>query len=228
MRLLHLAAIVIIFSMIKAQAAPEQVYWKWYQKNEDDLFNFEKNRDKVFYRLATQMKQVDQSVTFEFGPIVGGKREFVISADGIKDAFPAVERLFASAPKLERWVFIKFRPRRSPMDLDYEGVKAKVDDVFCTVEPDRGKAGVNVFIKGYQVGRKRQYTGIAFLMLDQALGEYDVETKVGFIEVRDFAEKSRLEKKPLKEVTKIFDDFWKFQTSNGEQSAARNAAPPHR
>jgi hypothetical protein len=217
-----------MFGMLKTPAAPEQQFWKWFQKNEDRLFNFEKDRERVFSQLTSEMQQVQESLTFEFGPKVEGKREFVISADGIKKAFPAVERLYASAPKLQRWVFVKFRPRRSPMDIEFEGIKVKVEDVFCSIEPDGKKAGVNLFFKGYKSDQKTQYTGIAFLMLDQALGEYDVETKVGFIEIHDFAEKSILEKKPLQEVTKIFDDFWKFNAANGEQSAAPNAASPHR
>jgi hypothetical protein len=87
----------------------------------------------------------------------------------------------------------------------------KADDVYCTVEPDGGKAGITVFIRGYEAGQGKIYKGIAFLMLDQALGEYDVETKVGFIQVKPFSADSKLEKKLIKELTKVFDDFWKYQ-----------------
>ena len=225
MRLSLAIVTVMMFGLFKALATPEQAFWNWFEKNEKMLFSFETNQDRVFGELAAKMQRVQESVTFEFGPVVEGKREFVISADGIKDAFPAVERLYASAPKLPRWVFIKFRPRRAPMDVDYEGVKVKVEDVFCTVEPDRNKAGITVYIRGYQLSRKKQYTGIAFLMLDQALGEYDVETKVGFIEVRDFAEGSNLEKKPLNEVTQIFDAFWKYKKADEERGTSTGSSP---
>ena len=100
------------------------------------------------------------------------------------------------------------------MDIDYSGVKVKAEDVFCTVEHDRSKAGITVFIRGYQEDKSRIYGGITFLMLDQALGEYDVETKVGFIATKPFSAHSDLEKKPIKEVTKVFDDFWKYQERN--------------
>ena len=211
-----------MFGLFKATATPEQEFWKWFQKNEAMLFSFEKNQDAAFASLGTQMNKVHESLTFEFGPIESGKREFVISADGIKDAFPAVERVYATAPKLDRWIFIKFRPRREPMDVEYGGVKVKVDDVFCTVEPDKGKAGITVFIRGYQTEHQKVYTGITFLMLDQALGEYDVETKVGFIETKSFSVHSNLEKKPITEVTKVFDDFWKFQQGNTNRVAPAN------
>jgi hypothetical protein len=211
--------------LFKALATPEQEFWNWFEKNEKMLFGFETNRERVFDELAGKMKRVHESITFEFGPVAEGKREFVISADGIKDAFPAVESLYASAPNLPRWVFIKFRPRRAPMNVDYDGLKVKVEDVFCTVEPDRNKAGIKVYIRGYQVSRKKQYTVIAFLMLDQALGEYDVETKVGFIEVRDLTEGSNLEKKHLKEVTQIFDAFWKYKKIDEERGSSTGSPP---
>lgn len=213
---------ITMFGLFKSEATPEQEFWKWFQKNETSLFNFEKNQDAVFQTLSTQMKKVHESLTFEFGPIKEGKREFVISGDGDKKAFPAVENLHADAPKLDRWVFIKFRPRRTPMDIEYSGVRVKTDDVFCTVEPDRGKAGITVFIRGYQVEQHKTYAGITFLMLDQALGEYDVETKVGFIQTKPFSAASELEKKPFKEVAKIFDDFWKYQKGNTNQVAPVN------
>ena len=211
MRFVCITFFITMFGLFKIEATPEQEFWKWFQTNEASLFSFETNQEVVFDRLATQMKKIHEALTFEFGPVENGKREFVISADGIKDAFPAVERLYASAPKLDRWVFIKFRPRRTPMDVQYSGVKVKADDVYCTAEPDGGKAGITVFIRGYEAEQGKIYKGIAFLMLDQALGEYDVETKVGFIQVKPFSAESELEKKPIKELTKVFDDFWKFQ-----------------
>lgn len=214
--ILRITLTAMIFSLFtsKSKATPEEDFWGWFSKNDGMLFSFEKDQEKIFDRLAAEMKKVNSSLTFEFGPIKDGKREFVISADGIKDAFPAVEQLYAAAPKLDRWIWIKFRPRRSPMDIEYGEVKVKADDVFCTVEPDGIKAGITLFIRGYQPEREKAYRGIAFLMLDQALGEYDVETKVGFIQTKDFSEKSELEKKPLKEVTKIFDDFVAYQKKN--------------
>ena len=214
MRLFHLALVFFMFGLFKANATPEQEFWKWFQKNETNLFAFEKNQEAVFDNLGTQMSKVHESLTFEFGPVENGRREFVISADGDKKAFPAVEKLYATAPKLDRWMFIKFRPRRIPMGVDYGGVKVKPDDVHCTIEPDRGKAGITVFIRGYKAEQHNIYGGIAFLMLDQALGEYDVETKVGFVETKSSSSPSELEKKPIEQAAKVFDEFWKFQEGN--------------
>lgn len=200
----------MIFSLFtsKAKGTPEQDFWNWFQKNDESLFHFENDQEKTFDRLATEIKKVHPSLTFEFGPVKDGKREFVISADGIRDAFPSVESLYAAAPKLNHWIWIKFRPRRLPMDIEYGGVKVKAADVFCTIEPDKGNAGLTLYVRGYQPDQAQTYTGIVFLMLDQALGEYDVETKVGFIQTKDYSEGSTLEKVPLKDLPNALDAFF--------------------
>ena len=203
-----IALIVMFFSLFThiARGTPEQEFWRWFEKNDASLFDFEKDQKAVFDRLTTAMHRVHPSLTFEFGPKQGDSREFVISADGIKDAFPKVISLHAAAPKLPRWTFIRFRPRREPMDIEYSGVSARAQDIQFSIEADGNKAGITLFIPGHTTQNHKTMVGISFLMLDQALGEFDVETKVGSIEVAS-PESAPSTKKPLKELPKAFDDF---------------------
>jgi hypothetical protein len=191
----------------RAHASAEAHFWKWFQNNEAMLFDFERDQEAVFDRLAGEMHKVHPSLTFEFGPKENGRREFVISADGIKDAIPSVESLYAAAPALERWQFIKFRPRRNPFDIEYGGVSVKASSVSVLLEPDGQKAGITVFIPGYTQEGHNTYAGIAFLLLDQALGEYDVETRVGFIDVKAPARTS-VQTLSLQELPNAFDDYF--------------------
>jgi hypothetical protein len=99
-RFTALMAIVILALLTgRANASPESDFWRWFQKNENALFDFERDQERTFDRLAAEMQKVDPSLTFEFGPKDDGRREFVISADGIVEAFPKVESLYAAAPK---------------------------------------------------------------------------------------------------------------------------------
>jgi hypothetical protein len=190
-----------------AQASPEADFWTWFQKNEATLFDFERDQEKTFDRLAAEMRKVHPGLTFEFGPKKGNQREFVISAEGIRDVFPKVERLFDSAPSLSRWKVTKFRPRREPMDLQYRGVSVKASSVFVLIGPDGSKAGLTVIIPGYSTVNQKTYRGLGFLILDQALGEYDVATRVGYIEVQGSSiENSKA--LPLRELPKAFDRFF--------------------
>ena len=204
-------ALIALMSMLgffvgRAQATPEEDFWRWFQRNEAALFDFELDQERIFDRLGAEMRKVHPSLTFEFGPKQRNRREFVISADGIRQAFPKVESLFAAAPPLPKWQFIKFRPRRELLDLSYDGVSVKASSVFVLLRPDGAKAGVTVVIPGYTKAAHRTYLAIAFLLLDQAIGEYDVETRVGSIDVQAPSTPGRAGHS-LRELPAAFDSF---------------------
>src|SRR6266851_340996 len=171
-----------------AGLTPEQAFWNWFQKNDDDLFDFEKDRERIFDRLSTEIHKVDPNLTFEFGPKENGRREFTISADGIRKAFPAVEKLYDAAPPLPRWKLQKFRQRREPSDISFRGIKVTASSVTVELRKTGEKVNLELFIPGYTETNRETYLSITFLLLDQALGEYDVETRVGEISVKGFSQ----------------------------------------
>lgn len=197
-----------LFSFGETQSS-EAGFWAWFEKNEAKLFEFERNQEVAFGKLKAEMAKVHPDLTFEFGPVEEGRREFVISADGLRDAFPAVESLHASAPHLSRWTFVKFRPRRLPMAVHLGYLQLEPSDVEVAVEADGDKAGFTVFVRGYNDARRKEFAQAAFLMLDQAIGEYDMETKVGFIEVKSFEQESSYQRHSLEKLSKMFDEFMK-------------------
>src|SRR4051812_44636605 len=85
-----------------ATASPESDFWAWFKKEDVKLFAFESNQEAVFNSLDAAIHRVNPDLTFEFGPVQDGRREFVISAGGIQSAFPAVESLHRAAPDLAR------------------------------------------------------------------------------------------------------------------------------
>jgi hypothetical protein len=187
----------------RAQATPED-FWKWFQSNEDMLFNFEKSREQTFDKLGAELHKLNPSLTFEFGPIEDGKREFVISADGIKEAFPQVEALYAAAPSLSRWKFVRFRPRRKPMDVSYGGISVRAASVTAQLVRNGQVADVTVFIPNYSEANRKAFVAVAFLLLDGALGEYDVEMRVGQIKV-EAAPTAQAKTSSLQDLPKAFD-----------------------
>lgn len=168
-----------------ARASSEDVFWSWFRQNDAVLFDFESDQEATFDRLAAEMHKVDPNLTFEFGPKEGGRREFVISADGVRATFPKVESLFAAAPALPHWKVVKFRPRRAPADIEYKGMKVDATKVAVVMEPQGAVTNVTVLIPGCSSDAYKTCQAIAFLLLDQALGEYDVETKIGRVSVRE-------------------------------------------
>ncbi|RZK20782.1 MAG: hypothetical protein EOO43_10970 [Flavobacterium sp.] len=78
-------------------------------------------------------------------------------------------------------------PCREPFDIEYSGVKVKAESVKVALDLERSKIGITLIIPDFTEEKRKIYTGVAYLILDQALGEYDVETKVGYIDVRSSA-----------------------------------------
>lgn len=164
----------------------EIAFWTWFQSHEDELFHFERDQEAIFDRLAAALRAVDADLTFEFGPPANGVREFVISAGGIKRAFPAVEKLHKSRPQLNRFQVTAFRPRRPVhYDIEYADARISPKDVYYKLCRDANpqKLGILLFLPGYSQNSHAIFGQIGYLFLDEALGEYDVETKVGFIEM---------------------------------------------
>jgi len=107
----------------------------------------------------------------------------VISADGMKDVFRAVVSLSKSAPSLSRWKITAFRPRRSPiMPIEIGTSKIDPSELQFTLLHDGRNVGIQIFIPGVQEG-ELVWQQIGYLMLDQALGEFDVETRLGLIKI---------------------------------------------
>ena len=165
-------------------ASREKRFWKWFQKNEDRLFHFENDQEAIFDDLQQKMTEVEPNLTFLFGPIRdNGKREFIISADGIAISFPAVEALHAEAPPLSRWIWVKYRPRLELGDHMTLGERTYLaSGITYKMYEDDGKVGLEVFMEGLTEEDRKFHQDIGFLFLDHILGEYDVETRVGFIE----------------------------------------------
>lgn len=203
------AALIMAFSLFLscAKKSPEVRFWEWFKNNEDMLFHFDRDRKRTFDKLKAAISKVHPGLTFEFGPDENGARDFVISADGLKDVFPAVESLHAAAPSLPRWRFIKFRPRRSAMTLQIGDIKLEPEDLEVAIEADGDKAGFTVFIKGYDKSCSNVLSQAAFIMLDQAIGEYDMETKVGFIEIKPYDVEPKYNRHSLVELPQMFDKF---------------------
>jgi hypothetical protein len=186
----------------------QDAFWEWFLQNERRLFEFdpldEDTREKLFDEIADQLQAIDRDLTFEFGP-PGSIREFVISAGGIKSVFPAVSALTASVPRLTRWRVTAFRPRRFPiMPLEINGKCVGPEDVHFTLVDNGKVAGIYLFIPSF-IESDVDFKQIGYLLLDEALGEYDVETRLGLIKMFSPDEHTEGERHPLPELPALFD-----------------------
>ncbi len=193
--------------MIKELFDPQLRFWNWFVKNESRIFNFdpmkEHDREQLFDELSEQLTKINPDLAFEFGP-KETRREFVISAGGIKSAFGAVTALVAAAPHLERWDIIAFMPRREPCSIEIGGKRIDPHEVQCSLIHNGQKVGVLLFLPGC-TDSEVAYKQIGYLFLDQALGEYDVEMSVGPIQMLAPEADTEGERFPLRDLPMYFD-----------------------
>jgi hypothetical protein len=198
-------------SMHSGSTSPAAVnqFWKWFVSHDDQLFHFEDDQEATFDALAAAMRAVDPNLTFEFGPVREGCREFVISAGGIKRAFAAVQHLASAAPPLARWQVIAFRPRR-PVEniIDFGGIRVDPAMVEYSLLASPTAVGIYLFVPGY-IKHDSRFGQAGYLLLDEALGEYDVETKLGLIETYAPEERMKGRRYRIAELPAHFDDVYR-------------------
>ena len=184
-----LILLALMATQCRAVGNPAEDFWTWFQAHESAYYALDPTnvieRERLFDDLSAHLTEVNEELTFEFGPVIDGRRDFVVSAGGTKEAFPAVRDLVEHAPALAKWRVIAFRPRRSPVNtIEFQDVSLDPEKVLVELVPDGDKIGLVVYMNHYTQARNTEFGQAAFLLLDEALGEYDVETKVGFIEFK--------------------------------------------
>ena len=157
-------------------------FWEWFQRNSERLGHFEADPESLFAELSGELARVHKGLTFEIGPEEAGRREFVISADGIRQVFPAVERLVAAAPPLPGWAVVAFRqPKSLDVSIQIGDYQLGAEDVWFSAAPEGNRTALRLYVRGYTAENRKLLGQAAFLLLDSALGEYVVETRVGAI-----------------------------------------------
>jgi hypothetical protein len=180
---------------------PEERFWGWFKAHDAELFTARTANEAIASELHRELQRIHPDLTFEFGPVEEKAREFVISADGLLGAFPAVIALGRAAPALAHWRVIMFRPPRLDVtQVRIGAVELDAKAVEFLAEPDGQLVGLSVSIPGYRETPENEYELAAYLLLDGMLGEYTVEKGVSFIEFMSPAQRRRGQWRPLTRV----------------------------
>lgn len=194
-----------------AKESKEKKFWKWFVKNETTIYEFEKGQEKVLDKISSKLTSYKDDVTFEISHVEDGKREFIISADGIADAFPYVESLVKSAPELKLFSVIAFRQRIDGYErfkLKYDGREFDVSKVWIYSRVEDGFFDVIVYHPDFNEQESNLFISGSYILLDMALGEYDVVRNIRYIDHQKLPENPiELGLKPFADLRKIFDEY---------------------
>ena len=167
---------------------PEQRFWRWFKGEEASLGAFDpvadpEGADEILDRVLERLADVQAGLTCEIGPTrEDGRREFIISADGIRERFPAVRRLALAAPPLKHWKPVAFRPRQEiGYTVNIDGFILDPDHVWFRAAPKGSQVELDLYVKDFSAHPRNTVLRAGYVLLDSALGELDVETKVAGI-----------------------------------------------
>ncbi|MEK4438974.1 hypothetical protein [Paenibacillus sp. FSL K6-2862] len=182
----------------------EQHFWDWFSRNNEKYHNLvTSEQEQLFDELHEQLMRVHGELTFEFSSLHMGIREFVLSGEGITEMIPVVQGLVDSAPPLEGWKVTAFRPRmETDIQVNFGNYLLKADNVTFDYEtiPKGTMLDITLFIPQYSDEMK----SAIYILLDGILGEYDVMTRIRFIEFRLSGRSLSI---PLKQLPIIVDNL---------------------
>ena len=185
-------------------------FWEWFKQNSDSyFFNLEQNTEALFKDLNGALNKVNPNLTFEFSPVLeDGKREFVISADGMKSIFPVVTTLVNNAPPLDKWHIIAFRqPQKGYTQITYGDLTIDYKDVYFQYAKDAGQVAVKLSIRGYE--ETDEWGAAMFILLDSVLGEYHTEMSLSYIEMNPLNEEDINKLSPITDLPMAIENYFK-------------------
>jgi hypothetical protein len=186
---------------------PEQRFWQWFCKNEDKYYYMSQfEQEDLFDLLAVQLHNIHEDLAFEFTaqPNEDGIREMVISADGLAELIPYVLKLVNIAPEMERWKITAFRqPMVEGIEINYKGYKVSAETVYFNYQlsEDKSQIDANLFIEEFEA----DMVGAIYLLLDSLIGEFNVMTRIRYLEFAELANKDEL--LSLKDISNIINQI---------------------
>ena len=184
-------------------------FWQWFSDNEESYFELaEEEREALFDLLHRKLRKVNKHLVFEFSAeAYAGKREFIISADGMVEAFEEVFDLHELAPELERFTVIPFRQASDEeFSVSWGDMELTRDDVYYTAleDTEREEVSLILYIKGLTEKNSEELIPVVFILLDSVIGEYNMGVHVGNIEFRPFEAHPKAQ--PIHALKELFPD----------------------
>ena len=178
-------------------------FWAWFSNHSAEYQRLEENQDQLINQLSKQLGRVDPVVGFLIGPVQDGRREFILSCDGVRRNMPRVQAIEAVAPEIPGWQIIAFKPPHDIETAEYGGKTLNLKDIYFTYRVEEDLLDIVLFVDGYIPQQRSQYMAIGFIFLDSLLGELGVMNKLGKIELAELASADRSALTPLKGLTGV-------------------------
>lgn len=193
------------------RSAPNRTaFWTWFSDEIAPMGVDGLDDDKIISQIEAQLRRVHPDLGFELWGPDDGIVHFVISADGLMPLFEEVIELVRSAPDLQGWEIVAFRPRR-PVTAKIQARDTVIsgDQIWYNFEPDNGRLRLALFIEGDEAGNWDMMCAATGVLLEMALGEFDAATMISRLEYCPLTPEIRdLSLKPLSDLADDVDRYF--------------------
>jgi hypothetical protein len=163
-----------------------QAFWNWFLENKDSFANGIAP-EELRTGLTDVLHAYNENLSFEISPADDGKQQLVISAAGDRDEFASVGRLTGTAPQIDGWRVIAFKPAKGFTDpIEHKGITLDPAQMWflpLSNETKPDALGLRIAIPGLTEEQIRDATDGAWIVVDNGLGEKTSGDEIQHIEV---------------------------------------------
>ena len=194
----------------KKQFSPEDKFWNYFNANKKALENFidsDLSDYSDYNKLTDEIRKFSNLLFPEITKYANGKYVLIITPDGKFEGINDTQKLFDSKPEIENWIIEKFRQPKDTIQFKYDGLEYPSSDIeiFAELNSEKEKFDIQVFIKNMDID-KQKYQTIAWLYLDNILGEFNSITKIGYVDFFNLEENKTVENGiTILELRKLID-----------------------
>jgi hypothetical protein len=177
-------------------------FWLWFSDSAIRLRGREP--EEAAAALNARLEAQGFEVYAELDPAEPNWR-LIITADGIRERMPEVEKLVATARETPGWTVVAYRQPTgvAGMTMEMDGQKLAYDDVRVTATPAGDMIDLRVYLPGCRTDRETA-VHMGFLALDHTIGEETMLKRIGVIDWFDVAE-APADARPLAELPTMLD-----------------------
>jgi hypothetical protein len=175
----RLAVVAMIGACARSPTPQGDPFWTYFTAHAAELAN--EPLETATSDLQHALAPVHPGVIVELGA-QGASRTLVLSADGDRAMFPAIQALFAKRPAVPGWNVVAFHQRETERPLspiESGGRTLDPNQLRYVAERAGDKLDVVVFAPNYT----QRDAKLVYLALDHTVGEYDLEMRVGAISI---------------------------------------------
>lgn len=193
-------------------------FWEWYATVADRFYEtIEQDKsDDLVSEVGQFMAETLPEFTWVFGKGKNEGHSFTLSGDGVRLKQLLAEYWQRRAPEIARWTFHSSRQPSPPEQLKNVaiqiGEEEQVDTetfMLCTSVDEEGEVvDVVAWHPALELVPQEHHSQILFLLLDEALGEFGVETWLGQISIEPIAQGE--ESRPLTELPEFISQVAEY------------------